>query len=93
MCDGLCMRSFHSGMRDSEDEEGGLGKYDAAYCNPIKIPQDLFKALTSQGNERFNCPNCLAGVHQCFVCKKEGKADSEVYRFVISLISLPDPTT
>lgn len=80
MCDGPCMRSFHAGMKDSEEDEGEQQVYDARFCNPVNIPPDLFKALTQQGSERFNCPNCLAGIQQCFVCKKEGQADSEVFR-------------
>lgn len=82
MCDGPCLRSFHAGMRES-DEPDEEPLYDAKACNPVKIPHDLFEALTQQGAERFNCPNCLAGIHQCFVCKCEGTAD-EVFRWVCS---------
>ena len=32
-CDGLCMRSFHTGMNSFNDEE----KFDPGYCNPLGL--------------------------------------------------------
>lgn len=49
-------------------------------CNPLGLPRDLAELLTAS-NVQFVCPNCLAGRHQCFVCKVEGTAGRDVFRW------------
>ncbi len=94
MCDGPCMRSFHTGKR--EDEEGGE-VYDPGMCNPIMMPEDLCDTLTGlYGFHRFHCPNCLANVQQCFECKQEGNSletDPERAVFRYGLVMSPSPPT
>ncbi|KAL4857102.1 Protein ENHANCED DOWNY MILDEW 2 [Chlorella vulgaris] len=68
-CDGPCMRSFHT--------DAGEGK-----CNVLGLPADMCKLLSTSCSETFLCPNCLAGVHQCFKCKEEGRAGSEVLKCI-----------
>ena len=79
LCDGTCMRAFHGGV--CEAEGGGWEAYD---CNPLGCSRELF-AHVQASNEPFECPNCLARVHQCSVCKVEGASDAsagaqEVFR-------------
>lgn len=53
----------------------------------LQMPEDLYSTL-SAGNDSFICPNCLAGVHQCFTCGhygrskplKDGSKPQELYR-------------
>ena len=79
LCDGTCMRAFHGGF--AENDDGALEDHP---CNPMGCSRELFSHIQAS-NEPFECPNCLARVHQCFVCKKEGASDSsggaqEVFR-------------
>ena len=79
LCDGTCMRAFHGGVAEGDD-----GKWEPLGCNPLGCSRELFAHIQAS-NEPFECPNCLARVHQCFVCKKEGASDSskgpqEVFR-------------
>ena len=70
-CDGTCMRAFHAGADDRE----GARTHAPDICNPLACPEDLFDVLDDkQMDESFQCPNCLAAEHQCFVCKLEGPA-------------------
>ena len=85
-CDGSCMRAFHCGVElaapDDSDVEADeqlpihsttkLRKLD---CNPLDMPLDLYKHLKDT-KDTFHCPNCLAGVHQCFKCKQEGVVEA-----------------
>ncbi|KAI3425357.1 hypothetical protein D9Q98_009121 [Chlorella vulgaris] len=68
-CDGPCMRSFHT--------DAGEGK-----CNVLGLPADMCELLSTSCSETFLCPNCLAGVHQCFKCKEEGRAGIEVLKCI-----------
>ena len=36
--------------------------------------QDLADCLFG-GERTWQCPNCLAGQHQCFICKQEGSSE------------------
>ena len=84
-CDGPCMRSFHCGVQildkaespaddasQPDESEETLAPHD---CNPLGMPQDLYIKLKNT-KDILQCPNCLAGVQQCFVCKKEGVVGS-----------------
>ena len=44
-------------------------------CNVLRFSRELFQHLDSS-NEPFECPNCLAHVHHCCVCKREGCSES-----------------
>ncbi|KAL4452599.1 hypothetical protein ABPG75_008261 [Micractinium tetrahymenae] len=70
-CDGPCMRSFHADLEDG----------DGSGCNMLLLPLDLARHLANS-NETLLCPNCLAGKHQCYICKGEGKADEEVFKCI-----------
>lgn len=88
-CDGSCMRAFHCGverlLHDStsdKDEEAheqeppdSPTKLQAFSCNPLDMPLDLYQHLKDT-KDTFHCPNCLAGVHQCFKCKLEGVVET-----------------
>ena len=42
----------------------------------LTIMQELANCLT--GRElTWQCPNCLAGQHQCFICKQEGSSEAK----------------
>ena len=45
-------------------------------CNPLGISRELARQLNgpSTMGQGFKCPNCLAGMHQCFSCKREGRS-------------------
>ncbi|KAI7842773.1 hypothetical protein COHA_003520 [Chlorella ohadii] len=66
-CDGPCMRSFHTGFN--------------AECNLLGLPSDLAELLATT-SDTFRCPNCLAGVQQCFICKKEGEENKDVFKCI-----------
>ena len=38
--------------------------------------QDLVDCLIGR-DLTWQCPNCLAGQHQCFVCKQEGSSEAK----------------
>ena len=103
-CDGSCMRAFHCGVEkvalndctsgsDQDDESAPdhtRTKLQAFHCNPLDMPLDLYWHLKDT-KDTFHCPNCLAGVHQCFKCKQEGvvethAADSLNARFAKELV-------
>lgn len=73
-CDGTCMRAFHAGVNDDPDTD--TREHSADNCNPFSCPEDLFTLLDEHTDESFQCPNCLASEHQCFVCKEEGPSQS-----------------
>ena len=61
-----------SGDHDSGTPDPDAGMvWSSDMCNTLRCSRELFKHLDSS-NEPFECPNCLAHTHQCFVCKKEG---------------------
>ena len=66
-CDGACARSFHFGEMEKKRPEG--------FCNPLEMSAELAKACLAD-NVTWLCPNCLANVHQCFACKKDGRSDA-----------------
>ena len=88
-CDGSCMRAFHCGVErllhesTSDDDEkaheqeppDSPTKLQAFSCNPLDMPLDLYQHLKDT-KDSFHCPNCLAGVHQCFKCKLEGVVET-----------------
>lgn len=90
-CDGSCMRAFHCDMEkvasddstsDSEQDDESAPdhsptKLRAFHCNPLDMPGDLYQHLKDT-KDTFHCPNCLAGVHQCFKCKQEGVVEAHV---------------
>lgn len=103
-CDGSCMRAFHCGveklqhdsMSDSDMECHEPASADSPTklqqfpCNPLDMPLDLYQHLKDT-KDTFHCPNCLAGVHQCFKCKLEGvveahAADPHNTRFANQLV-------
>ena len=84
-CDGPCMRAFHCGVQfldepgspadaapQPESSEDLFVPHD---CNPLGMPMDLYLKLNNT-KDILQCPNCLAGVQQCFKCKKEGLMES-----------------
>ena len=88
-CDGSCMRAFHCGVEKLLHESTSDGdeeaherdppdsptKLQAFSCNPLDMPLDLYQHLKDT-KDTFHCPNCLAGVHQCFKCKLEGVVET-----------------
>ena len=70
-CDGTCLRSFHLGLETQPD---GSKTWSQEVCNSMGMSQDLARFLEAPDglSAAFKCPNCLAGRHQCFVCKREG---------------------
>lgn len=102
-CDGSCMRAFHCGVerlsndKSDSDKEGDAPaashsptKMQQFHCNPLGMPLDLYQHLKDT-KDTFHCPNCLAGVHQCFKCKQEGvveahAADPHNARFANQLV-------
>ena len=88
-CDGSCMRAFHCGVEKvgKEDEADSVDSADEAdvtdaqqqlqpfHCNPLNMPLDLYQRLKDT-KDTLHCPNCLTGVHQCFMCKKEGVVEA-----------------
>lgn len=86
-CDGSCMRAFHCGIErllgdSASDSEGdalaaspSCRRLREFRCNPLGMPLDLYQHLKDT-KDTFHCPNCLAGVHQCFKCKQEGVVEA-----------------
>ena len=103
-CDGSCMRAFHCGverLQHDSSSDSDMESHDPALadcptklqqfpCNPLDMPLDLYQHLKDT-KDTFHCPNCLAGVHQCFKCKLEGvveahAADPHNTRFANQLV-------
>lgn len=77
-CDGACNAVFHFG----KCHERGFIK---GFCNPLQMPQKLAERCFAD-NIPWTCPSCFASVHQCYVCKQEGRAEAsggpqEVFRY------------
>lgn len=86
--------SSNSSDSDKEVEESAPRssptKLQEFHCNPLDMPLDLYQHLKDT-KDTFHCPNCLAGVHQCFKCKQEGvveahAADQHNTRFANQLV-------
>lgn len=81
------MRAFHCGIERLLGDSASDSEVDASAaspssrrlrefrCNPLGMPLDLYQHLKDT-KDTFHCPNCLAGVHQCFKCKQEGVVEA-----------------
>ena len=66
-CDGACARAFHVGIPEIDHPP------EAGFCNSLEMPEELIRASEAD-NVPWLCPNCLLGIHQCFICKLEGRS-------------------
>eukprot|EP00271_Cylindrocystis_brebissonii_P000056 TRINITY_DN1004_c0_g6_i3.p1 TRINITY_DN1004_c0_g6~~TRINITY_DN1004_c0_g6_i3.p1 ORF type:complete len:1293 (-),score=211.39 TRINITY_DN1004_c0_g6_i3:1358-4936(-) len=61
LCDGPCMRSFHS------SKEAGI----ISTCPSLNLPKELL------ANETWYCRNCEGSQHQCYVCGELGASEKD----------------
>ena len=40
-CDGLCLRSFHIGLKLERGDDTGAPQYNRDACNVLQVPEDL----------------------------------------------------